>query len=80
MHELAVADSLVSMIAETAAGRRVVKVTLEVGELTCVSVEALSFSFDLVSEGTAAEGAELDVRRTAGDALNLKSLELEESG
>jgi len=80
MHELAVADSLVSMIAETAAGRRVVKVTLEVGELSCVSLEALSFSFDLVSEGTAAQGAQLDVRRTSGDALNLKSLELEESG
>jgi hydrogenase nickel incorporation protein HypA/HybF len=78
MHELAVAESLVSKIEETAAGRRVVKVTLEVGALTCLSVEALSFSFDLMTEGTSAHGAELDVRRTPGDALNLKSLELEE--
>jgi hydrogenase nickel incorporation protein HypA/HybF len=79
MHELAVAESLVSIIEETAAGRRVVKVTLEVGKLTCVSVEALSFSFDLAAEGTAAHGAELKVRRTPGDALNLKSMELEET-
>lgn len=79
MHELAVAQSLVSMIEEIAAGRRVVKVTLEVGQLSCVSAEALSFSFNLVSEGTTAHGAELDVRRTPGDALNLKSMEVEES-
>ena len=77
MHELAIAESLASMIAETAAGRRVIRVTLEIGDLSCVSPEALSFSFGLVTEDTSARGATLDIRRTPGDALNLKSMELE---
>lgn len=78
MHELAIAQSIVEMADETAAGRRVCKITIEVGALTCVSKEALEFSFGLVAEGTGAEGAWLDIRAVAGDALNVKSLELEE--
>jgi hydrogenase nickel incorporation protein HypA/HybF len=77
MHELAIAESLVGMVDETAAGRRVLRVTIEIGALTCVSGEALAFSFGLAAEGTAAEGAQLDIRPVAGDALNLKSMEIE---
>ncbi len=77
MHELAVAESLVAMVDDTAAGRRVLRVTIEIGALACVSSEALAFSFALVAEGTAAQGAQLDIRPVAGDALNLKSMEIE---
>jgi hydrogenase nickel incorporation protein HypA/HybF len=79
MHELAVAESIVSMVDEAAAGRRVRKVTLEIGAGSCVSPEALAFGFGLVAEGTAAQGAELVIVPTAGDALNLKSMEVEEA-
>jgi hydrogenase nickel incorporation protein HypA/HybF len=79
VHELAIAQSIVEKADETAAGRRVLCVTIEIGERSCVSGEALAFSFGLVAEGTAAEGARLDIRSIQGDALNLKSLELEGS-
>ncbi|CAN2536646.1 Hydrogenase+maturation+factor+metallochaperone+HypA [Methylocapsa aurea] len=79
MHELAIAESVAEMVDEVAAGRRVLRVTIEIGALTCVSGEALAFSFALVADGTAAQGAELDIRPVAGDALNLKSMEIEGS-
>jgi hydrogenase nickel incorporation protein HypA/HybF len=77
MHELAIAESIVSMAHEAAAGRRILRIVVEIGALSCVSREALGFSFSLAATGTAAEGAELDLRPAAGDALNLKSLEVE---
>jgi Zn finger protein HypA/HybF involved in hydrogenase expression len=77
MHELAIAESIVEMIGETAAGRLVVKVIVEIGTESCVSCEALEFSIGLVAEGTLAENAVFDIRPVAGDALNLKSMEVE---
>jgi Zn finger protein HypA/HybF involved in hydrogenase expression len=44
---------------KTAAGRRIVKVIVEIGIESCVSREALVFSIGLVAEGTAAENAYL---------------------
>ncbi|HEX3674694.1 MAG TPA: hydrogenase maturation nickel metallochaperone HypA [Rhizomicrobium sp.] len=79
MHELAVAQSIVEKVEETAAGRKVRRVTVEIGERSCVSGEALSFSFGLVAEGTAVQGAVLDIVAVAGDALNLKNMEVEEA-
>jgi hydrogenase nickel incorporation protein HypA/HybF len=78
MHELAVAEGIVSLVEEAAAGRFVFKVTVEVGDQSCVSREALAFSFSLVAEGTLADGAELEIRPTPGDELNIKSIEVEE--
>jgi Zn finger protein HypA/HybF involved in hydrogenase expression len=77
MHELAIAESIVDMVGETAAGRRVVKVIVEIGAESCVSREALAFSINLAAEGTAAENAMFEIRPVAGKALNLKSMEIE---
>jgi hydrogenase nickel incorporation protein HypA/HybF len=79
MHEVAVAQSIVAKVDETAAGRRVHRVIVEIGDRTCVSGAALSFSFGLVAEGTSVQGALLDIVAVAGDALNLKSMEVEEA-
>lgn len=59
MHELSIAESIVRIAGEQAAGRRVTKVSMRVGHLRQVVPSALSFSFDLVAEGTPVEGAEL---------------------
>ena len=59
MHELALAEAVVAIAAEHARGRRVARVELEVGALRQVVPEALAFSFELVTQGTPAEGAEL---------------------
>jgi len=66
----------VEMIGETAMGRRVMKVTVEIGSLSCVSREALAFSFAIVAEGTAVEGAELELRDVDGEVLIVKSMEV----
>jgi Hydrogenase/urease nickel incorporation, metallochaperone, hypA len=79
MHELAVARSIVEMVEKVAEGRKVHRISVEIGRESCVSPDALSFCFELVAAGGAAEGAALDIARLDGDALNLKSLELEEA-
>src|SRR5215471_11093238 len=61
MHELALTHSIVEMVIEHARGRRVRRVTLEVGRLTCVMPNALRFCFDVATLGTALEGATLDI-------------------
>jgi hydrogenase nickel incorporation protein HypA/HybF len=62
MHELAIAESVVDITLRHAAGRRVTRVELEVGHLRQVVPTALEFAFELVSQGTVAEGAELSMR------------------
>ncbi|MGH3087175.1 MAG: hydrogenase maturation nickel metallochaperone HypA [Rubrobacteraceae bacterium] len=61
MHELAIAESIVGISGRQANGRRVTKVHVRIGHLRQVVPSALSFSFELVAEGTPVEGAELDL-------------------
>ncbi|CAN5778552.1 hydrogenase maturation nickel metallochaperone HypA [soil metagenome] len=61
MHELSIAESVVRIASRQAEGRRVTKVWMKVGHLRQVVPSALSFSFELVAEGTAAEGADLEM-------------------
>jgi len=77
MHELAIVESIMELVGNAAAGQKVLKVTVEVGRLTCVSPEALEFGFSLLAEGTSADGAELEIMRVAGNQLNVKSIEVE---
>ena len=41
--------------------------------------EAIEFCFDAVAQGTLAEGARLDIRRTDGEELNVTTMEIEEA-
>ena len=68
MHEMALTQSLVEAVCEHAAGRRVHSVKLEVGALCAVVPDAMTFCFDLATEGTVAEGARLDVDILPGTA------------
>lgn len=65
MHELAIAESVVRIARDQADGRRVVKVQMKVGHLRQVVPSALAFSFELVAEGTPAEGAELEMEEVS---------------
>ena len=69
MHELAIADSIVRIVCEHAGGRQVVAVDLDVGHLRQVVPSALEFSFSLVADGTAAEGAELRMNVIAAGGI-----------
>ena len=68
MHELALTQDLVSLIAEHCAGRQVTRVVLEVGKLSAVVPDAFRFCFELCAAGTPAEGAELEIVERSGRA------------
>lgn len=61
MHELAIAEAVVDVVARHARGRRVYKVDLKVGHLRQVVPGALEFAFELLTDGTELEGAELAI-------------------
>ena len=78
MHELGISRNIVAIVAEAAKGRRVRRVTVEVGKLSGVMPHAIAFCFDAVTQGTVVEGAALEIRESAGEELSVKTMELEE--
>jgi hydrogenase nickel incorporation protein HypA/HybF len=79
MHELGITRNIVSIVGQAARGRRVVRITLEIGALAAVEPRAIAFCFDVVARGTAAEGAVLDIVPLAGNQLSIKTMEIEEA-
>src|SRR5215208_393057 len=63
LHELSIAESVVSIASRQAGGRRVTKVQMKVGYLRQVVPSALTFGFGLLAEGTPVEGAELELEQ-----------------
>ncbi len=61
MHELALAECVIDSVLRHAAGRRVKHVQLQVGRLRAVVPDALEFNWELVAQGTPAEGAALGI-------------------
>lgn len=68
MHELAITQSVVDMVAERAAGRQVNHVRLDVGRLSGVVPDAMEFCYELLIGGTALEGSTLVIQQTPGSA------------
>lgn len=68
MHELGITRNIVAIVGDAAKGRKVRRVTLDIGDLSGVMSEAISFCFEAVARGTPLEGATLDIRRIAGRA------------
>ncbi|MDH5681162.1 MAG: hydrogenase maturation nickel metallochaperone HypA [Spirochaetota bacterium] len=69
MHELSLAISILDIAlkhAKEAQAEKVLEIELELGVLSCVMVDSLSFCFDTVCNGTIAEGANLAVREKPG--------------
>jgi hydrogenase nickel incorporation protein HypA/HybF len=61
MHELSIAQAIADVAMRHAAGRRVTKVEVKVGHLRQVVPDALAFAFELVTQDTPLEGAELEL-------------------
>ncbi|MEV3931762.1 hydrogenase maturation nickel metallochaperone HypA [Streptomyces sp. NPDC049944] len=68
MHELSITRSMVDAVCERASGRRVHVVRVRVGALTAVVPDSMRFCFDLVTEGTVAQGAVLEIDQPQGTA------------
>jgi hydrogenase nickel incorporation protein HypA/HybF len=69
MHELSIADAVVTIASRHAAGRRVTSVELKVGHLRQVVPDSLMFAFELVSAGTELEGAQLVIEEVPAAVL-----------
>lgn len=66
MHELSVTQSLLEIAlrhGERASARRIVRLNLVIGELASIVDDSVQFYWDIVSQGTIAEGAELHFER-----------------
>jgi hydrogenase nickel incorporation protein HypA/HybF len=66
MHEMAITESILRLAiheAERVGAPRITRITLVIGELASVLDDSVSLYFGMLSEGTIAEGAELDFKR-----------------
>lgn len=63
MHELAVIESIVEACSDRAGNARVLRVTLEIGVLACVTPDSLHFCYEIAVEGTPLEGSDLEILR-----------------
>jgi len=79
MHELSLTREIADIVCRAANGQRVHRVSLDIGEQCCASPDAIAFCFDVVVQGTVAEGARLEIRRTSGDDCRVTMLEVEEA-
>jgi len=68
MHELGVTQNIVAIVGEAAKGRRVTRVTLEVGKLSGVMGDAIAFCFDVIAKDAGLDGATLEILEIDGRA------------
>ena len=71
MHEMSLAEGIIQLIEDAARDQgfaHVRAVWLEIGRLSSVEPEALRFSFDVVTRGSLAEGARLEIIDVPGTA------------
>lgn len=69
MHEVAVMSQIVELVLSEAKKRdaeKVSKVKLEIGEYTFLGEEQMRFAFEILTKGTVAEGADLDITTKRG--------------
>jgi len=70
MHEFSIASTLVESVldfATTPPPKKVLKVLLEVGELTCVEAEQLQFCYTSIITETALAGSSLEIERVSAE-------------
>jgi len=68
MHELAITESVVAGVSERVGDSKVTRVVLEIGKLSAIVPDAIRFCFDICAEGTALEGASLEIIEIQGRA------------
>ena len=68
MHELQITRNIVAIVSARAGNRRVRRVDLDIGKLSAVMPHAIVFCFDVCSQGTVLDGAELRINEIEGRA------------
>ena len=81
MHEMGIASSILEAVQQEVnryPGHRAARVAVRIGEFAGVDSESLQFCFEAIVKDSPAAPLELEIERTAGDELDLGTLELEE--
>jgi len=65
---MGITQSIVAIVADQAAGRKVTRVTVEIGRLAAIMPDAIRFCFDVVAKGSALDGAALEIIEVPGRA------------
>lgn len=71
MHEMSLAEGVLQIMEDQAKSQNFTKVKtvwLEIGQLSHVDPDAISFCFEAVTKGSLADGAKLEIIRTPGQA------------
>ena len=66
MHELAIVEGVIDTVTGRLPQAKITHVRLEIGALSGVVPDALRFSFDLATEGTNLQGADLEITEIPG--------------
>jgi hydrogenase nickel incorporation protein HypA/HybF len=61
VHELAIIEGVIDTVTERLPEAKITCVRLEIGALSGVVADALRFSFELATEGTSLQGADLEI-------------------
>ena len=75
MHEVSLCESILQVMEQSAASQgytRVNSVWLEIGQLSGVDLEAMRFGFEVVTRGSLADGASLEIVQIPGEAWCMK--------
>ena len=66
MHEVSICEHLLALLEQEArrhSVKKIIRVRLEIGRLSCLEPDALRFAFDAMIPGTIAEAAKLQIDR-----------------
>ena len=80
MHEMTLAEGILKIAvdyAEKNKSPRVTKIGLLIGEMSYVEMDALNFSFEIMSRNTVAENAQLVVKKIPGRSLRVEYLDMD---
>jgi hydrogenase nickel incorporation protein HypA/HybF len=66
MHELGIAMEIAELATDRAAGAKIMRVVVEVGQLTAVLPDALAFAWDAAIEDSELEGCTLEIIQMPG--------------
>jgi hydrogenase nickel incorporation protein HypA/HybF len=78
MHELSIAEELLSIITEKAAQvgiHKISRIDLKIGEFSGILPDALVFAFEMLSKETMSEGARIEIEESEGNELQVLSFE-----
>lgn len=71
MHELSLCEDIIQIVDKQSEQQMFLRVTLiclEIGQLSCVDINALQFCFDAIAKNTKADGCKLDIAVNPGEA------------